>query len=98
MAEIPQQQMCTMIWKSLWKESEGMESISFVLGREVQFLETLGLQAFFHSGFLTLYLMALNSGMVDEDLALRAPSLHKSANQKSLESVYMFRELCPKCE
>jgi hypothetical protein len=48
--------------------------------------------------FLTLYSMALNSGVADEDLASRASALHKSANKKSLEAGYMFYELCPKCD
>ena len=48
--------------------------------------------------FLTLYSMALNSGIVDEDLALRASALHKSGNEKSLEVGYMYQELCPKCD
>ena len=48
--------------------------------------------------FLTLYSMALNSGVMDEDLASRASSLHKSGNEKTLEAGYMFHELCPTCD
>jgi hypothetical protein len=48
--------------------------------------------------FLTLYSMALNSGVIDEDLALRASALHESGNEKSLEVGYMYHELCPKCD
>jgi hypothetical protein len=48
--------------------------------------------------FLTLYSMVRNSGVIDGDIASRASELHKSANQKSLEAGYMFRELCPKCD